>query len=78
MLFSANLTTETETMKTALIIAAALALAIGPAYAQGPTKRHHHHRAPAFNMAACLKAAAPLYASPDERKAVCDDMRAGA
>jgi hypothetical protein len=64
-------------MKTALVIATALALAVGPAHAQGPTKRDHHHRASAFNMSACLKAAAPLY-GPEERKAVCDDMRVGA
>jgi hypothetical protein len=51
-------------MKTALIIATALALAVGPAHAQGPTKRHHHHRAPAFNMSACLKAPRPSTLRP--------------
>jgi hypothetical protein len=50
----------------------------------GATKPHHarhvHHQtlsdAP-FDMQACLKGAEPLYASPEERKAVCNDMRAG-
>ena len=32
---------------------------------------------PPFDMEACLKAAEPIYASPEERQAVCDDMKAG-
>ena len=68
------------------LIAAAL-IALLPAVADAGssttrvTKAHHaHHQmlhdAP-FDMQACLKGAEPLYASPAERQAVCNDMRSG-
>jgi hypothetical protein len=69
---------DTETMKTVLIIAVAIAVAI-PAYAKDAAKSHHHHRAaPVFNMRGCLEAAAHVYDSLEEQKAVCLDMKVGA
>ena len=68
----------------ALMIAALALPATALAAPASATKAHHarhaHHQmlhdAP-FDIQACLKGAEPLYASPEERKAVCDDMKAG-
>ena len=68
-------------MGLALPVAAIASQSVAIVAPAGATKAHHaDHRtqhAPPFDMQACLKAAEPIYASPEERKAVCLDMRAG-
>jgi hypothetical protein len=58
-------------------VGAILIVALALPAAAAETQQTQQAWQPPFSMLERLKAAEPIYASPEERQAVCDDMRAG-